>query len=149
MSLAADLALFSAKLDAAIDGAMQGPITDGAKQALQEAAEAKVYAAYSPQFVSRRGAGGGIADPGQMTATYGDKLLTITDDAGWQQLYGGKVPGERLAEALAGGSSRYNFHRAGPRPFHSEAERQFAGSGEFDRLLGAALRAAGFRVISV
>ena len=90
------------------------------------------------------GNAGGIADPGNMTVNYGGMTLTITDDAPWQQLWGGTVPGERLAEAIASGDSRYNMGKAGPRPFHQEAERQFAGSGEFDRLLAQGLRAHGF-----
>lgn len=141
-----DLAAFSAKLDAAIDAAMQGTVADGAKEALQEAAYQQVYDTYTPEFMSRRGSGGGIADPGNMTVNYGGKTLTITDDAPWQQLWGGPTPGEKLAEGIASGSSRYNMGAAGPRPFHEEAEKQFAGSGEFERRLAQGLRAFGFSV---
>lgn len=140
----ADLAAFVSKLEAAIDDTMQGAVAEGAKEALQEAAYRQVYDTYTPQFLSRRGNVGGIADPGNMTVNYGGMTLTITDDAPWQQLWGGAVPGERLAEAIASGDSRYNMGKAGPRPFHQEAERQFAGSGEFDRLLAQGLRAHGF-----
>ena len=141
-----DLAAFSAKLDAAIDATMQGMVADGAKEALQEAAYQQIYDAYTPEFMSRRGSAGGIADPGNMVASYGGKTLTITDEAPWQQLWGGAVPGERLAEAIASGSSRYNMGAAGARPFHEEAERQFSSSGEFERLLAQGLRAHGFYV---
>ena len=34
MGITADIAAFSAKLDAAIDSAMQGPVLDGAKEAI-------------------------------------------------------------------------------------------------------------------
>lgn len=146
MGIAADIAIFKAKLDSAIDSAMQGPILDGAKKQLRAAAYSEVYAAYSPEFYSRRMDGGGLADMSQMESTYGDKTLQIKDMAGWQQLYGGAVPGGRLADAIAEGSSRYYFHRAGARPFHEEAESQFAASGEFERLLASALRAHGFVV---
>ena len=103
----ADLAAFVSKLEAAIDDTMQGAVAEGAKEALQEAAYRQVYDTYTPQFLSRRGNAGGIADPGNMTVNYGGM-------------------------------------KAGPRPFHQEAERQFAGSGEFDRLLAQGLRAHGF-----
>lgn len=64
---------------------------------------------------------------------YGGMTLTVTDDAPWQQLWGGAVPGERLAEAIASGDPRYNMGQAGPRPFHQAAEQNFVASGEFDR----------------
>lgn len=143
----ASLELFARKLDAAIDGTMMGPVAEGAKEALAEAVESEVYAAYSPEFYSRRGAGGGLADHGNMTADYGGYTLTLRDEAGWQQLWGGTVPGERLAEAIASGSGRYHFHKAGPRPFHETAEAGFAGSGEFERLLAQGLRNYGFKVL--
>ena len=89
----ADLAAFVSKLEAAIDDTMQGAVAEGAKEALQEAAYRQVYDTYTPQFLSRRGNAGGIADPGNMTVNYGGMTLTITDDAPWQQLWGGTVPG--------------------------------------------------------
>ena len=143
MGESVNIADFLAKLDAAIDQVMQTEVADGAKEALQEAVERNVYGAYAPTFLSRRKAAGGLADTGNMTVQYGGKVLTITDDAPWQQLWGGKVPGERLAEAIAAGSSRYNFHKAGPRPFHEEAERSYA-SGRLGADLISGLRARGF-----
>lgn len=143
-ALIADLELFSAKLDAAIDSAMQGPVAEGAKTALGEAVMTQVYGVYAPQFLSRRGYSGGLADPGTMTVSYTAKTLTLQADAPWQQLWGGKVPGSRLAEEIAAGSSRYHFQNAGPRPFHSEAENEFTTSGQFESLLGQGLHASGF-----
>ncbi len=143
MGESVNIADFLAKLDAAIDQVMQTEVADGAKEALQEAVERNVYGAYAPTFLSRRKAAGGLADTGNMTVQYGGKVLTITDDAPWQQLWGGKVPGERLAEAIASGASQYNMHRAGPRPFHGKAEQEY-GSGGFGRDLMAGLRARGF-----
>ena len=143
MGESASIAAFAAKLDAAIVEVMQTEVAEGAKKALQEAAQSEVYGKYTPRFMSRRGAAGGIGDTGNMTVSYGGNTLTITDDAPWQQLWGGKVPGERLAEAIASGSSRYNMHRAGPRPFHEKAEQEY-GSGGFARDLMAGLHARGF-----
>ena len=142
-----DLAAFMAKLDAAIDSAMQNEVAKGAKEALRDAAYSEVYGAYTPIFFNRRMDAGGLSDVGQMEQSYGGKTLTIQDMASWQQLYGGSAPGTRLAEAIASGSAAYHFHKAGPRPFHEEAEQQFAASGEFGRLLAAGLRAAGFKVL--
>lgn len=142
-----DLAAFMAKLDAAIDSTMQSEVAKGAKEALRDAAYSEVYGAYTPIFFNRRMDAGGLSDVGQMEQSYGGKTLTIQDMAPWQQLYGGSAPGGRLAEAIASGDSRYHFHKAGPRPFHEEAEQRFAASGEFGRLLAAGLRAAGFKVL--
>ncbi len=142
-----DLAAFMAKLDAAIDSTMQSEVAKGAKEALREAAYSEVYGAYTPIFFNRRMDAGGLSDVGQMETSYGGKTLTVQDMASWQQLYGGSAPGTRLAEAIASGSAAYHFHKAGPRPFHEEAEQQFAASGEFGRLLAAGLRAAGFKVL--
>lgn len=142
-----DLAAFMAKLDAAIDSAMQNEVAKGAKEALRDAAYSEVYGAYTPIFFNRRMDAGGLSDVGQMETSYGGKTLTVQDMASWQQLYGGSAPGTRLAEAIASGFAAYHFHKAGPRPFHEEAEQQFAASGEFGRLLAAGLRAAGFKVL--
>lgn len=142
-----DLAAFMAKLDAAIDSTMQNEVAKGAKEALRDAVYSEVYGAYTPIFFNRRMDAGGLSDVGQMETSYGGKTLTVQDMASWQQLYGGSAPGTRLAEAIASGSAAYHFHKAGPRPFHEEAEQQFAASGEFERLLAAGLRAAGFKVL--
>ena len=142
MSIATDIAAFVARLDAAIDSAMQGPVLDGAKKQIQDTARSRVYSSYYPQFYSRRMMSGGLMDEGNMESNYGDKTLMIKDVAGWQQLYGGTYPGEELAEAIATGSPQYHFDKAGARSFMPEAEQEFAP--EFERILGSALRAAGF-----
>ena len=143
MSLAADIAAFSARLDAAIDGAMQGPVLDGAKEQIQRTAMTQVYS-YQPEFYSRRMSAGGLIAEENLQGSYGDKELTIHDIAGWQQLYGGAYPGDELAEAIAAGDSRYHFGHAGARSCMPEAERDFAP--EFERIIGDSLRAAGFLV---
>ncbi len=142
MSISSDIAAFVARLDAKIDAAMQGPVLDGAKEAIQKAAMTYVYSAYSPKFYSRRMSGGGLASPSTKVGAYGDKELTIHDTTTWQHLKGGAYPGEDLAEAVAAGSARYNFGKAGGRSFMPEAERDFAP--EFERIIAGALRAAGF-----
>ena len=49
-----DLAAFMAKLDAAIDSAMQNEVAKGAKEALRDAAYSEVYGAYTPIFFNRK-----------------------------------------------------------------------------------------------
>lgn len=143
MGIAADIAIFKAKLDSAIDSAMQGPVLDGAKKQISETALRIVYA-YSPEFYSRRMTGGGVADQGNLYGAYGDKELTIYNETPWQHLYGGAYPGAELVDALAEGSAKYNFQKAGSRKFMEEAEKEF--KPEFERLLASALRAHGFVV---
>lgn len=142
MSIAADIAAFVARLDSAIDSAMQGPVLDGAKRAIWFSALRRVYAPYTPEFYSRRMSGGGLASEDTKKADYSDKTLVIRDETTWQQLYHGATPGEELAEAIAAGSPQYHFGNAGARSFMPEAEEDFAP--EFERILGDALRAAGF-----
>lgn len=142
MGIAADIAAFSAKLDAAIDSAMRGPVLDEAKKQIQDTARTNVYSAYHPQFYSRRMMSGGLMDEGNMPNNYADKTLVIRNETPWQQLKGGATPGEQLAEAIAAGSSRYNFGKAGPRSFMPEAEQEFGTT--FERLIAEALAAHGF-----
>jgi hypothetical protein len=142
MSIEADIAAFVARLDSAIDSAMQGPVLDGAKKQIQDTARSRVYSAYQPQFYSRRMMSGGLMDEGNMKDSYGDKTLLIQNMTGWQHLYGGEYPGEMLVEAIANGDAAYHFQNAGARSFMPEAEQEF--KPEFERILGDALRAAGF-----
>ena len=144
MSIATDIAAFVARLDSAIDSTMQGPVLDGAKRAIWLSSLQRVYAPYTPEFYSRRMSGGGIASEDNKKHDYGDKTLTIRDETPWQQLWEGSTPGEKLVDALASGSSRYDFQNAGPRTFMTEAEKDFAP--EFESLLASGLRAAGFVV---
>lgn len=144
MGISADIAAFSAALDAAIDGAMQGPVYDGAKKQIRDTAVSNVYS-YMPQFYSRRMNSGGLIDEGNMPGYYGDKTLVIRNIATWQHLWGGEYPGELLADAIAGGSRAYNFHKAGARSFMPEAEQAFGP--EFERIIAGALASAGFTVL--
>ena len=143
MGIAADIAMFKAKLDSAIDDTMQGPVLDGAKKQISETALDVVYK-YPPQFESRRKTGGGVADPGNLYGAYGDKELTIFNETPWQHLYKGAYPGEELVDALAAGSARYHFQSAGSRKFMEKAEKEF--KPEFERLIASGLRAHGFIV---
>lgn len=140
-----DVEAFEAALEAAIDSTMQTEVLKGAKKAIQESVQSNVYAAYTPKFMSRRGPGGGIGAEGSLEHTYGGYTLTITDEAPWQQLYGGRTPGGMLADAISTGDYRYNMWKAGSRPFMQKAEEEY-GSSKFESDLAAGLRARGFVV---
>lgn len=132
-----------ASIDAAIESALQVEVADAVKKALVESAYANVYNAYTPEFLSRRYENGGIADENNINITVSGNELTASDDAPWQQLWGGAVPSGRLAEAIAEGDPRYNMGNAGPRPFHEDAKQRLIDSGEADRALRAGLARQG------
>lgn len=132
-----------ASIDRAIESALQIEVADAVKKALVESAYENVYNAYTPEFLSRRYGDGGIADEDNINVTASGNELTASDDAPWQQLWGGTVPSGRLAEAIAEGDPRYNMGNAGPRPFHESAKRQLIDSGEAERALRAGLARQG------
>lgn len=142
MGIDEDIRAFERKLTAAIDGAMQNEVCDGAKAAAQQSAHENVYDAYTPEMLSRRMSDGGIADTGNMEASYANFTLTITNNAPWQQLWGGAVPPGKLSEAVASGDPRYHMELAGARPFMQAAEDDFA-KAEFENSLRAGLKARG------
>lgn len=109
----ADLAAFVSKLEAAIDDTMQGAAAEGVKEALQEAAYRQVYDTYTPQFLSRRGSAGGIADPGNMTVNYGGMTLTVTDDAPCSSCGAVQFPGNAWQRPLPAGTHGTTWGRLG------------------------------------
>lgn len=142
--MAGDIAAFRAALKNAIDSTMRTDVENGAKLAIHDAVYREVYAAYSPQFYSRRGSGG-IANQASMQVDYGGYTLQVKAFAPWQHLWGGRYPGVDLVDAVAEGSVG-PLKYAGARPFHESAERAYAP--KFERDLAAGLRARGFIVIS-
>lgn len=152
MGLAQDLALFEAKLQAGIQKAMEGPVTEMAKAAMQEAIETEVYSRYDPMEYERRKTHGGLQDPKNMLATYDPKamelrLANITRDQGYS------VPGSnRLVAPIVEQGYGYTWKgsriykmQPKPRPFHAETER-LMGNGLFEQALDYGLRIAGFDV---
>lgn len=113
----ADLAAFVSKLEAAIDDTMQGAVAEGAKEALQEAAYRQVYDTYTPQFLSRRGNAGGIADPGNMTVNYGGMTLTITDDAPCSSCGEAQFPENAWQRPLPAGTAGTTWEKRDRGPF--------------------------------
>ena len=147
-----------AKLDRAIENALKNEVAEVVKGALAQAAIEEVYDTYDPEFLSRRdpihgggntrasNAGGGITDTTQMHVEAVGNTLTVSDDAPWQQLWGGARPDSRLAEAIATGDPRFHMEKAGPRPFHEKAKRMVIDSGDAEKALIAGLRRQGIDV---
>lgn len=146
-----------AKLESAIENALKNEVAEVVKGALAQAAIEEVYDAYTPEFLSRRdpvhgggiagGSGGGITDTSQMHVEAVGNTLTVSDDAPYQQLWGGTRPSSpRLAEAIATGDPRFHMEKAGPRPFHEEAKRKVIDSGDAEKALIAGLRRQGIDV---
>ena len=148
-----------AKLDKAIENALRNEVAEVVKGALADAAISEVYNAYEPEFLSRRDpvhgggnttaskAGGGITDTANMHVEAVGNTLTVSDDAPYQQLWGGTRPSSpRLAEAIATGDARFHMEKAGPRPFHETAKRKAIDSGEAEKALIAGLKRQGFDV---
>ena len=111
-------------LDSYIENALNHEVAEVVRRILTETARELVYDAYTPRFVSRRGdpggdydgnTHGGITDPNSVKIEARGNTLTATDNAGWQQLWGGNIPSERLVDAIASGDRRFNMHRAGTR----------------------------------
>lgn len=126
-----------------IESALEIEVADAFKEWISRSAYMNVYFSYTPKFYSRRYRDGGMADVSNMDAHASGNSLTVTDNAGWQQLYGGARPGQSLASALEEGNPRYHFGNAGPRPFYDEAKSMFIGSGEAEAALRAGLARQG------
>lgn len=148
-----------AKLDRAIENALKNEVAEVVKGALAQAAIEEVYDTYDPEFLSRRDpihgatnkwlktSGGGITDTTQMHVEAVGNTLTVSDDAPYQQLWGGTRPAApRLAEAIATGDPRFHMEKAGPRPFHEKAKRKVIDSGDAEKALIAGLKRQGIDV---
>lgn len=132
------------KIDDAIEDALKQEVADVVKKAIVDSARKNVYDAYTPIFYSRRNGAGGILDPNSVKIEAHGSELVAWDAAEWQQLWGGRIPEISLAEALASGSERFNFQRAGPRPFHEQAKEYLIQSGELERALRQGLARQGY-----
>lgn len=140
-----DLRSYLERLEAAIHNAMQAEVTEAAKQTLAETAKELVYDAYEPKYYDRWGEDGGVLDTSDrvMKAKYdpSKKMLEVVDDPEWHNPDDGAALGIPLAEAIEKGIDMGN---AGPRPFHADAEKRFADSGDFAAALVRGLRRNGF-----
>ena len=144
MGLHEDILLFRARLNAAIDDAMQTDVAEAAKQRLVDTAQELVYDAYEPAFRDRWYDDGGLLDTTEnvMETHYNpaDLELEIIDNPPWHDGDDESTAGIPLTEAVEKGVL---MGGAGPRPFVAEAEHRFAASGEFEEALTAGLRRNG------
>lgn len=140
-----DLRSYLERLEAAIHNAMQAEVAEAAKQTLAETAKELVYDAYEPKFYDRWGEDGGVLDTSDrvMKAKYdpSKKMLEVVDDPEWHNPADRADEGVPLAEAIEKG---IRMGGAGPRPFHADAEKRFADSGDFAAALVRGLRRNGF-----
>ena len=137
-----DLEMFLLALDKAVDTVMQTEMADLIRAKMSEYADELVYNAYEPRFYSRRRLSGGIMDPHTMDAKYDGKsrdikVLEVSANADWQQLWGGEKPNYKLADAIERGISRFNMKKAWKRRFAKPTERFLQTSGLFDSYLEA------------
>ena len=141
-----------AKIEVAVENALENEGADAVRQAVIDAAKKYVYDAYpDPMFHSRRYGNGGILDPHSVVIEVHGTELIAKDDPDWQQLWGGSGtgtgswrPAKRLSEAIASGDRRYNMHNAGPRPFHEHAKEEVIASGALEEALRRGLARQGF-----
>ena len=144
MSLAADLALFRAKLNTAVDETMQSWVAMGAEKTLQEAVQEEVYDAYKPHEYVRRGYNGGLIDgsPENWDENYDAATKTLT-------IHSTNRDGEtgRLVAPVVESGKGYTYKvKIGPRPFHSVAEEKMIKDGIFEDALENGLNLKGFHV---
>lgn len=128
---------YVAHLERSIDLVMQDQVADGIKDEIADSVSKNVYT-YEPRFYSRRVFSGGIRDKSNMQQDYdpSEKALTITEEAPWQQLYGGDTPSTDLATVI----ENNEIYNAPPRPFMEKAAKEYLQSGRFNKDLTGTLR---------
>ena len=104
------------RLGAAIQSALGDEVAQEARECIRQAAQGIVYDAYTPIFLSRRGSSGGLMDERNMTSDVSGDTLTVRNETGLQNLYGGD-DGSSLADIVEEGNAAYYMARPGPRPF--------------------------------
>ena len=124
------------KIDEAIKDAMGNEVQRTALNIIEESATKRIYQAYSPKFVSRRGSES--ADNGYLCEPEGNSL-TITSIEGMQNLYGGDKAAD-LGDAIAEGWS--NYYMPFPRPWMEEDISQRLS--ELENALAAGMQRQGF-----
>lgn len=141
MSIAGEFEAVLQRAGSAIEQALSTDVSEWAKSEIQISLLKNVYSyAASPEAMAkRRMASGGLLDRSNMQSVVsggnGSYTLTITDEADMQEGGGG------LADIVTQGLARYR--QPYPRPFMEPAEQAMAESGDVERLIKAALTAAG------
>ena len=137
---------FLIALNHAIDAAMQGRITEKAKDAIAEAVEEHVYS-YPTRFPEEEWGfdgrlydAGGLQDRSLMIDSYdsGSKTLEIEMQVPWQHLKGGTYPSNDLSDVV----ENNQIYGAPPRKFAEPAEEKY--EPQFEKDLTAELKSNGF-----
>lgn len=144
MGISADIALFRAKLNGAVDLAMENYVGSAAVLKIADAVETEVYGKYDPVMYERRKGNGGLSDisPENIVVEYdaGTKTLTVTD------MNRDEATGRLVAPVVESGVGyQYNVD-IGPRPFHKVAEERMISDGDFEEALEFGLKSQGFQV---
>lgn len=145
MGIMEDYMALRGRMDGAINEALGNGVAEGLKRAIAERAQENVYS-YQPLFESRREQAGGTIDPGNMTVNVGHLEMTLDNQTGLQNLFGGNDPSP-LVPIIEEGVAAYHMDKAGPRPFMDEARDEYVESGDAGREIAQALMSAGFEVI--
>ena len=141
MSVIQDYLQIRSALDAAVGTALQGPVADGLKKAIQEEALENVYSyEASPSAISkRREKNGGLIDESTMLTSVDGMTLTLENASQPQH-----AEGIALTPIVEEGWS--SWHQPYARPFMEEARDDYVDNGDADRDIADALKAAGFTV---
>ena len=125
-----DVESYKEALDTALEAVLDDRYSQTlvkAREGISKAVEEIVYS-YTPKFYSRRGHYGGLADQDNMDSYSTGKGFTVhfAMTAEWQQLYGGEIPDNSLAEVV----NNDGMYGAPP--------RNFIGNAETEKLNGSA-----------
>lgn len=137
------------RFNAMIDSVLDNEVTEAMKEAIAESVLYNVYD-YSADATfkrSRRWTNGGIADSRNIKGEAYGGVLTLTDIAGLQNLWGAGKQGiwsADVATLVQNGSSAFN--QPGSRPFLDEAVEDAINSGKIDAAIQDGLRRFGFDV---
>lgn len=146
MSLTQDLAQFRAKLNTAVDQAMENYVGAAAVLKIADAVETEVYDEYRPKVYVRRKEHGGLSDisPQNIVVQYDPttKTLHVTD------MNRDDETGRLVAPVVESGQG-YTYKTIPPRPFHKVAEENMITDGDFEEALAFGLTAQGFKVTRI
>ena len=145
MGILEDYAAIRARMDSVINEALGNEVAEGLKKAIAKQADESVYS-YPPLFESRRMESGGVSSPENMIVNVGHMEMTLDNQTGLQNLFGGNDPSP-LVPIIEEGVEAYHMGRAGARPFMDNARNQYVDSGDAGREIASALINAGFEVI--
>lgn len=117
---------------------MRNEVAETVKDAISDAVDSAVYNVYQPEYYTRRGLNGGLADKGNYTVEEIQNGIVITNDTPLDS--GENEP--RLDDIICNGLGRQPF----PRDFYSEAENELLRTQAYKEALKKGLRDRGIDV---